>query len=526
MAENTLLTRIQLKYDTFANWESSSIILKKGEVAIAEVPSETTGSKLMPPAIGIKVGDGAHLFRQLPWIQAAAGDVYQWAKAPDVRSVPGLRDYIIETAGNGGSGGGGLSLQYRIIKGGSIEGDTTHTDTNKYYLQSSTNGTDWVDTPYELDFTGPETRLAELEEWSKAGLPYRMNLGTRITNTVNAILDELDYSVAAPSGTFVTNVTQTDGKIAVTRSTLKASDISEGVLNVDRGGTGLNSLDSGKVLIGNGTSAVTFKSITDSLSDANRTSTDLITATAVYAFVSQRLGALANAMRFIGRASVPVPINTPAAPGVSLNPSIPGYDFANARAGDVILVEDNKELVWDSENKQWLLLGQDGDFVIRGSITAQDLANDFSLPMSKITDLETELAKKVDKSNYPNPYTTEEKNKLDGIEEGAQVNKIEHINLNVTSDGVTTSTSQVINPNTKTAEISLDLSNMGKVAGAKIPNGASSTDIPIDPQDKKLQFARIAGTGDVADLVQTSQTILVLNCGSATEVITDATIGS
>ena len=78
MAENTLLTRIQLKYDTFANWESSSIILKKGEVAIAEVPSETTGSKLMPPAIGIKVGDGNAYLIDKPFL-----DTIYWEHVND-----------------------------------------------------------------------------------------------------------------------------------------------------------------------------------------------------------------------------------------------------------------------------------------------------------------------------------------------------------------------------------------------------------------------------------------------------------
>ena len=57
MAENTILGRIQLKYDTLSNWNSSSFILKRGEVAIAEVPSNTDNSGLTPPAIGIKVGD-------------------------------------------------------------------------------------------------------------------------------------------------------------------------------------------------------------------------------------------------------------------------------------------------------------------------------------------------------------------------------------------------------------------------------------------------------------------------------------
>jgi len=53
MAEKILNTRIALKYDTLANWMSSSLILKTGEIAVAEIPSGASDSGLTPPAIGI-----------------------------------------------------------------------------------------------------------------------------------------------------------------------------------------------------------------------------------------------------------------------------------------------------------------------------------------------------------------------------------------------------------------------------------------------------------------------------------------
>jgi len=68
MAENIIKSRIMLKYDTLANWTTSNLVLKKGEVAIAEVASGTSDSGLTPPAIGIKVGDGTKTFAQLGWI--------------------------------------------------------------------------------------------------------------------------------------------------------------------------------------------------------------------------------------------------------------------------------------------------------------------------------------------------------------------------------------------------------------------------------------------------------------------------
>lgn len=94
-----LNVRITQKIDTYENWmKDTSLLLEKGEIAIAEIPSgDKTG--LTPPAIGIKIGDGAKKFSELPWIQATAGDVYDWAKAevkPEYTAdeISGLSEYI------------------------------------------------------------------------------------------------------------------------------------------------------------------------------------------------------------------------------------------------------------------------------------------------------------------------------------------------------------------------------------------------------------------------------------------------
>lgn len=80
MAE--LKTRISLKYDTLANWQSSTLKLNKGELAIAVIPTADPENKQLPPVM-FKVGDGEHTFAQLGdnWASALAADVYGWAKA-------------------------------------------------------------------------------------------------------------------------------------------------------------------------------------------------------------------------------------------------------------------------------------------------------------------------------------------------------------------------------------------------------------------------------------------------------------
>lgn len=93
MAIKTLNTRIQLKYDTLAHWQSEAtagkgalLVLKKGELGIVEVPTGSSTEQTTPPAILFKVGDGVTKFKDLPWTSALAADVYAWAKKanPDV----------------------------------------------------------------------------------------------------------------------------------------------------------------------------------------------------------------------------------------------------------------------------------------------------------------------------------------------------------------------------------------------------------------------------------------------------------
>lgn len=84
MADKTLKTRIISKNATYEEWKSSSLVLKKGEIALAQVTTavtdETTGKILYVPRYLMKVGDGSSTFANLQWLAAPASDVYAWAK--------------------------------------------------------------------------------------------------------------------------------------------------------------------------------------------------------------------------------------------------------------------------------------------------------------------------------------------------------------------------------------------------------------------------------------------------------------
>lgn len=99
MATKILNTRILTRIDTLENWLKSSIILKKGEMAIATVPTgDTNGASLHLPATVIKVGDDVHTFAELPYLQAIAADVPAWSKAAvpaiPAENITGLSNYI------------------------------------------------------------------------------------------------------------------------------------------------------------------------------------------------------------------------------------------------------------------------------------------------------------------------------------------------------------------------------------------------------------------------------------------------
>lgn len=116
MAEHILNTRITLKYDTYENWQKSTLVLKAGEVAICAIPSGVTVAGIAkPPAVLQKIGDGVNVFKDLPWLQAVASDVHTWAKAASkptyaANEITGLDTYISGQIQD-------TDTQYTIVKG-------------------------------------------------------------------------------------------------------------------------------------------------------------------------------------------------------------------------------------------------------------------------------------------------------------------------------------------------------------------------------------------------------------------------
>lgn len=235
MANKTFKTRIMLKYDTLTNWEASSLILKKGEMAIA-----TVADGISPVA---KIGDGTHTFKDLSVMGALAADVYSWAKQES-------------------------HFAYRIVE----LTDSSNKGTGVYELQVSESGkgNDWVKAPgttnidlgsivvdYDTAIAALEKRVGDLET---ATTNLRTDLGNKddaanaegsafariahlmgngdgsIADQINDKLDLLDMeAVSIGADETLTSISQVNGQVAVTGPTkiaivhTQVTDFDEGV---------------------------------------------------------------------------------------------------------------------------------------------------------------------------------------------------------------------------------------------------------------------------------------------------------
>ena len=84
-------------------------------------------------------------------------------------------------------------------------------------------------------------------------------------------------------------------------------------------------------------------------------------------------------MHFIGEATVNIINNS------SIDPQISGYNFRQVRPGDVILGSNKEEYVWTGSN--WRLLGDEGSYAVKGSITNADIADEANISINKIYNL-------------------------------------------------------------------------------------------------------------------------------------------
>ena len=174
MADKTLKARIKLLYKTQQEWQQNlDYEPLAGEACIVYVPA----GNATEPAVLAKIGDGSTKFKDLPWIQAVASDVHDWAKKStlaweDLSDVfkSALARYV------------GAGNQYRINKNNEV-----YTLQSREYDASTETWGEWtdvadssIDVSNKVDhvLNGPNGKALIFNESDGGGAKFEHNDGT------------------------------------------------------------------------------------------------------------------------------------------------------------------------------------------------------------------------------------------------------------------------------------------------------------------------------------------------------------
>ena len=519
MAEKTLNTRIALKYDTLANWLSSSLVLKAGEMAVAEIPSAASDSGLNPPAIGIKVGDGSHTFSQLGWIQAIAGDVQAWAKAATKPSYNSTEISAEVTTGDGKT----VESRIAALEASDASADVYRVEkdasADKWYLQKK--AANEADTAYATVST---IDLVDILDAKQDNLTFdgTYNASTNKVATVSTVtnaIEALDYTASGMgAGKTLATLTEVDGVIAAT-----FQDISITASQVSDAGT-----------------AITANVATSAIAD-NDTSADLTTKAQVATYVAEKTAGLTGAMHYKGEVA-------------AIPPATGTYE-----SGDVVLLaSSSKEYIYDGTS--WTEFGDEGSYALKtvtitagngltggGSLEAnRTIAH--AVPNSVASDVTAATGTFIngitfDEFGHVTSVATGEattytfaEGSVDGAfqvtPDGGSAQSVSIHGLgsaayeDVASNGVADGETGLVSGDEVYDYVDGILDNLNGSATATaasgnvytVLTGVSQTDGVI-AKASEVTLAAVAKTGNVNDLIQTSGDVLVLNCGSASTVI-------
>ena len=613
MAEKVIKTRILLKIDTYENWMKSSLILKKGEVAICEVPTgDTSGSSNYLPASLIKIGDGAHTFSELKWLQGVAADVPSWAKQA-VPSIPatnitGLAEYIAGEIQD-------TDTQYTIIKGDNdytyklmsrakgaenfttevatltipdktadinalkaLVGDvavatqisnaidalklsetyevkgaaaTVKTEllgdaateyntlgkledaviaaqasadekTTMAAVEAKNYATKTEAQGYATAVVGTDTDNAD-KDTVKGAKKYADSLNTAMDTRVDALeaaigeggsvadtiateIGKLDVpEVAVGTGEIIEKISETDGKIAVSKRALVAGDIPN--LAITQITNLQDTLDGKQATIAwqsDNYDASTNKAITKSDLDA-------------------AVAGLAGAVHFIG-----------------VKESLP----ASGNNGDIVIV-GNKEYVYSTSDNNWHELGDETIYAVKGEIVDANIKADAAIAQSKIAGLTDALAAKANTADLGTMASETAANYIKKTEAVGYDDILTATVAGTTYETKTDASGKLTAAkeytNTELGKLVLTEVSAGegqiidKISQANGKVSASTraivaADIPALAIDKIIglqaaldakaadgDLARIAKTGSVMDLVQNTGDVLIFDCGNSTE---------
>ena len=509
MANKTFNTRLKLKYDTYTNWNTKNPVLLAGELAICVVPADSNQATNEPTVL-MKCGDGTSKFNELGWVSGLSADVYGWAKAAtkptySATEITGLEAYIGEKIQD-------TDTQYKL------EADAE--DGHKFYLYSKAKGDETFGTTPVSTITIPET------------------VYTLATGTANGTVkfNGEDVAVKGLGSAAYTESTAYDANGAAQAAEDNAKAYADGkdsaIAAAKKAGTdaqaAVNTL-SGKV----GT-VPENKTVVEMISDAQ--------AAATYNDADVKAGIKANAdaiTKLNGTSAVEGSVDKKVADAIN--------EFAT-KVSDDQTVNTFKELIDYAASHQ-------GEYsTLSGEVQANKTAiatlngkdNEAGSVAKTVKDaveaaqatLQGNIDKKVDKVEgkglSTNDYTTDEKTKLEGIADGAQVNVIETVKVNgvalTPADkavDVTVPTGALADKNeVAKADLAADLKTEieGKVNSADCGDIISHnvSEFAAAGHNHDTVYSKLDHNHKIEALEQTDY--IIFDCGSASTVISTPTV--
>lgn len=503
MANKTFNTRICLKNDTYANWIANDPIPLKGEVCVVVIPAET-GAVQGEPVTLFKVGDGTKKFSQLDFIGAKAADVYSWAKAatkPEytANEIKGLADYISGEIQD-------TDTQYKL------EADAD--DAHKFYLYSKPLNGSWNSTPVST-ITIPETVYTLVEGTANGTVKFN-GTDVKVHGLGSAAYTDADaYDAKGDAdAALVSAKAYADGKDAAITAAKKAGDDAQS--SVDALSDKVGTVTDGKTVVEMIADAKTAATYDDTAVKASiKANADAITilngTSAVEGSVDKKVADAIN--EFATKVSDDQTVNT-------FKELI---DYAATHQGEY------STLSGEVQKNTTAIATLNGKDTVAGSVakTVKDAVDAAQATLQG--NIDGKVDKVTGKGLSTNDYTNDEKAKLEGIAEGAQVNVIETVKVNGVALTPSANAVDVIVPTGTLADKNeVAKADLAAALKTEIEGKVNSADCGDIISHNAAEFATAGHNHDtvyskldhnhkIEELEQ--EAYIVLDCGSASTII-------
>lgn len=563
VTNKTLNVRIKNKYDSYANWVASSVILEAGEIAVAHTMVDSgikddKGVDVKHPALLMKVGDGTSTFAQLPWLSAKAADVADWAKAAErpvykASDIQELGEFIESYVSEDMKIEIDTDTQYKIVADGN----------NGFQLYSKGKASDAAWSPVEgstfaVDFTAVNNDIQGLKD--KVG---EKAVGTQIEEKITEL--KLDETYAAKEHTHtkseITDFAHTHTKSEITdfahnHEISEVNGLSKAIEDATAAGTAAsNALADYKTLndskvqkniddiaaIKDGAAIDSFKDVEDKIgdtegktvaqmiSDAQAAATyddkavkediqglkDKVGEKAVGTQIEEKITELKLADTYASKEAYEayveendeaVAANTAAIEKLNGNAQTEGsVDYKVAQEVAKIVNENNNgDIDTLNEIAAWIVNDKTGAAQMSNAIAANELAIT-NIKDGAALDSFKDVEDKIGALTKATVVAEIEAAKQDAIDEASY------------DDTAVTKGIQDLKDLVGTEAVNTQIEN--KFTEFKNGDFATEQGRIDDLEDAVEGLATIAETGNVDDLVQTTGTYIVFDCGTASTII-------